>query len=112
MGEPVRPRQLRRLTCGRSLYSVRHQNYAEVVVFESLNKGVLEGNEADGLALTVLQTLGLFLVRSLPSEDPAQRIYVLSFFYSGFGPFETIVLSKPGTQRCNQTKTLPWVVKI
>lgn len=36
----------------------------------------------------------------------------LIFFYAGFGPFEAIVLIKPGNQRCNQTKTLPWVVKI
>jgi hypothetical protein len=33
------------------------------------------------------------------------------FCYSGFGPFEIIVLTRPGNQRCNQTKTLPWVVK-
>lgn len=33
----------------------------------------LEGYQADGLALTVLQTLCLFSVRSLPAEDPAQR---------------------------------------
>ncbi len=32
-------------------------------------------------------------------------------YYSGFGPFDNMVLTTPGNQRCNQTKTLPWVVK-
>ena len=34
-------------------------------------------------------------------------IMLVYLFYSGFGPFEAIVLIILGNQRCNQTKTFP-----
>ncbi|WP_428659535.1 hypothetical protein [Runella sp.] len=49
------------------------QNYAEAIVFESLNKGAREGDKADGWALTLLETRCLFEVRRFLSEEPAQR---------------------------------------